>query len=537
MVMPAMSLLASISPEVFDLILSTLSNRDIKNLRLTSTGLAAAAHLRFSRVFLSPHPRDIAVLEAIAKHPVYREHVVELVYDDARFSASLESDEDRWLAIHDHPAPPGVPVWFEREYDRLLSPYQTYRDTFVLRPHHIGILRQLESRLSVKQSYRHYQKVVREQKGAMAAAADVKALEFGLARFTNLRRITVTPTAHGKLFQPRYHTPMIRSLPYGLVYPPPRGWPVTGEEEEARRTPKSMPWINEDEKNKWRGVCLLLRTLANRPHRITEFNVDVHQILTGLSCRIFDKPNQEYDNLVSLLRSPNFSHLHLALFLGDEESNGWQSLHSGLLRDALAEAKNLQHVSLGTGLANDLLTHYENFGAGPSEHSIPLRSIFPQTKHLQHFGLSRFIVMQNDVIEFLASLPTSLRSIDLSFLCFLRPDGGNYRDLIYDIRDKLMWHKRPASHRPRITVCLEMLEGQIPGWSIDISHEVESFVYKGAENPFQGECGMRIYREQRLGMLRYALEPLDDRPWTTNEDLVDLGIYKRDDRIIPGFTS
>lgn len=41
---------------------------------------------------------------------------------------------------------------------------------------------------------------------------NVDALVYGLKRFPALRRMTITPAAHGWIFAPLYETPMIRAL-------------------------------------------------------------------------------------------------------------------------------------------------------------------------------------------------------------------------------------------------------------------------------------------------------------------------------------
>jgi hypothetical protein len=159
--------------------------------------------------------------------------------------------------------------------------------------------------------------------------------------------------------------------------------------------------------NKWRGVCLILQVLVNHAHRITEFIFDINQLLTGLSCRVFDPRNPDCENLVLLLSTPNFSRLDLDLYFGDEHHNGWGSLNSGLLRNALAKVKSLEHFSFATSFRNDLYADQTHFGASTAEHSISLGSILlqDQWKEVRHFGLSRFIVTQKDVVNFLSRLP------------------------------------------------------------------------------------------------------------------------------------
>ncbi|KXJ87987.1 hypothetical protein Micbo1qcDRAFT_207740 [Microdochium bolleyi] len=70
--------------ELLHTVLADLSQPDLKALRLSCTGLAGAVELRIPRVFLSASSRNVQVCLAIARHPVYRERVREIVWDAAR---------------------------------------------------------------------------------------------------------------------------------------------------------------------------------------------------------------------------------------------------------------------------------------------------------------------------------------------------------------------------------------------------------------------------------------------------------------------
>lgn len=83
------SRLLQLPPEVSTTIPPYLTNRDIKSLRLTCEALCAISPLRLDRVFLSANPRNIEVLRAVADHQVFRERVVEIIWDDARLKEGL----------------------------------------------------------------------------------------------------------------------------------------------------------------------------------------------------------------------------------------------------------------------------------------------------------------------------------------------------------------------------------------------------------------------------------------------------------------
>lgn len=527
--------------ELLDLVLSLLPNRDIKNIRQTCKYLCDAAPLRLARVFLSPNPRNIEVFNAIAEHDVYRLNIVEIIYDDARLSRSLETAEDIEFANLESPPPEGVPYWFFRIYSQKLEKAkEDGTGLMVERPDHIEVRMQAEAAVPPLEAYRHYQKLLKQQEGVIHAGHDIVALELGLERFPNLRRITLTPAAHGKTLRPLYETPMIRSLPRGLICPTPRGWPKA---KFTSSIPVADPWDNEAEKDQWRGFRLILRTLAQHPHSITEFVVDINKLLAGVNCRIFDEPNEEYDNLSALLQRPNFSRIDLALFTGGQEQENWWSFRSNLLHDALANAKDLQHVSLSCGLTriDPSVKKRRQSDSDGMEHFTPLRTIFPtnQWTQLRHFGLSRFIVRQDDLVSVLSELSPTLRSVDLSLLTFMW-SGGNYRGLVRDMRDVLKWHEKQASERPRITIHVDLLSNKHPGHFLDVSRDAEHFVYRDGANPFGdgGKSGRQRadvpYKGSGFGTYRFTFVPENDRPYLHDMELMDLGIFKKSDMYLRG---
>ena len=200
--------------------------------------------------------------------------------------------------------------------------------------------------------------------------------------------------------------------------------------------------------------------------------------------------SSEKTDLVTILSQPGFTRLDLSLYCGNQHEYNWCSFGSGRLRNLLAKATDIQHISLFTNMA--MRTEDE-----VDETFFPLRSIFPISDwhRLQHFGLSRFYVQKDDVIELLRLLPQTLKSVELSFLLFF-PDQGNYQTLLEDMRDKLGWGERRLVDQPKIVVRIDPWFEAVHGAILqDLSREVDSFVYHDGENPFE------------------ALEELD---WLTN---------------------
>ncbi|KAI2469995.1 hypothetical protein F4781DRAFT_201683 [Annulohypoxylon bovei var. microspora] len=524
--------LISLPVELLTSILSYLPNRDVKNVRQTCTLLLGVARLRLSRVFLSANPRNISVFRAIADHETFRKEVSEIVWDDARlvkypvnhrnFYVEYNQSPELWDCKPAHNT--GVPVWFMPICKNNMEELRRRRGRDVDTPAHITRFRQLGAQLSYPESWSYYQTLLKQQEEILDTGADIEAFKYGLQRFPALRRIVITPAAHGWLYTPLYETPMIRGFPYGFNYPLPRGWPCT---DEGDPTPRVYAWDDEEEKNKWRGFRLVTRELARQKHQISELLVDSHYLNTGLSCRIFDEPCDEYNDFVALLRTPGFRRLDLDLLVGGQEHRGWASFRNGHLRHALGEA-DLEHISLRTGVVPNPDANALVRGSGGSmEHHIPLRSIFPTEKwpRLRHFGLSGFLVQQADVLSLLATLPATLRSVELSFFYFL-DHGGNYMSLLEDMRDTLGWRERPAHARPRVAVGVHLHQPRA-GRAIWIGGEVDAFLYGGGRNPFGRDGWAKNQVSVGRGAVRDAFDPAHERPYVDFSSYMRLGYYSK----------
>ncbi|RFU34024.1 hypothetical protein B7463_g2262, partial [Scytalidium lignicola] len=368
----------------------------------------------------------------------------------------------------------GCPSWFERACKKNIRGRN---------------ITQGDTMLSLAESWNYYQQLLLQQKDILASKADADALRYALDRFPLLRKVTITPAAHGFLNAPLYETPMIRSFPRGFNYPIPRGWPL----QEPGGPPYELhPWNEEVEKSRWRGFCIIMHELAKKKdHHISELIIDANQLWTGLSCRVFDQPCEEYNNLVDLLRRPGFNHIDLTLLADGQYYPGedWSSFRSGYLKHTLSEARELLHMSLRTQMDfNQFYRHGYSAITKFTEHFIPLNTIFPVDKwqKIQHFGLSNFLVKREDLLSLLAAFPATLRSVELSFLKFLS-DRGNYRELLLDMRDTLDWRDRPANERIKVIIHIEMQVWPIRYLCVD--DQVNEYIYGNAANPFGNDTG------------------------------------------------
>ncbi|KAF6827720.1 hypothetical protein CPLU01_08925 [Colletotrichum plurivorum] len=538
--------------EIAASILSQLDNRDLKSLRLTNKRLAGviAPHLRFERVFISANTLDVAVFRAIAGHETFRHRVLEIVWDDARYEKPPPPDPrigDEWDFYYEDyveeedeekdeserpkwPPAPGVPFWFFKQCEDNIE-YLEYRrqDDVETLPQHLDATKQLEAQLPLDVAYAHYVELLTQQDEVLSTSADLAAFDWALEnnRFPNLRRVNLTPAAHGLLFKPLYPTPTIRALPYGFIYPLPRGWPAA---KDDNRGPDAN-WDLEGWKERWRGLLHVLSSLARQDDtKIQELIVGGTEVWSGLTCGLFcaSEPCVEYDNLVSVIKKSGFTTLRLSIMATAQDNRNYLGFRTGRLRKAL-EA-DLRHFSFETDEeGSHEHTSYPSHWV--LDHFIPLRSIFPVEawKNLAHFGLSRFLVKQQDLLDFLAALPQTLRSVELSFIWFMK-GNGNYRKLLFGIRDELGWQKRAA--RPYLLI-RDAPGTDMKGRAIWLENEVDQFLYQGGENPYKVS---RSWSPQEfpdgaiirsgMGTVKDAFEPQFERPNVSAVELMGLGIHK-----------
>ncbi|KAH7203302.1 hypothetical protein BKA60DRAFT_656597 [Fusarium oxysporum] len=464
---PAPPILLQLPQELQNDIYSLLEADDIKKLRVTCSAFHKALPLHFDHVFISANSLNIDVFNAIASHETFRHQVSEIIWDDARLRMGPELEQERQEYEEDGNDPEDAaaenvyPFWFKKgRYDYGDSSPYVYPDVY----------------LGIEESWAYYKGLLDDQRQVLSSNADIEAFKYGLKRFTSLKRVTVTPATHGKLWQPLYRTPMVRAFPpdgndpYQEIY----GAECTAEAYRA----------------KWRGFRLVTRALVECEDRtITELVIGGNGIQSGLNCRIFDQRSTEYDDFVALLKRPGFRYLGLHLFTGLLEDNDWVSYKTGLLHDALAQATDLEHFSLRTsmevshGAPQQLVPDVEG-------HVFPMRTIFPidHWPHLRYFRISHMLVDLDDFIDLLATLPPSLRSIELIHVALGSPEQG-YDDLLRAMRDILDWSSRPAQERPKVHMMVSALHDHVQGEGkfVEVDDVVHSYLYENGDNPFEDD--------------------------------------------------
>lgn len=485
-------------------VMEQLANEDIKRIRLSCKLLDSVSTLRITRVFLSANPLNVKVFRAIADHEVYRHRVTEIIYDDAKLAGCFDEWDafqkpNMWLR-HDCKSPRTA---VDREYNDAWFEEKRQGNVWEIRAHQANTKDGWDCAdrmgmscyaMELKPSYAYYMELYRQQEEVIASGADKEALQYGLRRFPSLRKVTVTPAAHGMLFCPLYRTPMIRAFPEGFNYPLPRGWP---NRKEAGRSVIAAPWVSQGGfeldidtswdrrtndvwaqrvRDQWRGCVMVVQALAQEPeHHVSELLIDSNQLATGLSCRLFEQRCEAYTDLVSVFGRPGFRRLHLSLHVGGQQSEDWRGLRSGLLRTALAGAVDMQHFTIETDADLEDVS-------GDDQAPPPLWTYIPvqQWANLQHLRLWNLWTTGPELITFLGRLPPSLRTLELGRLMFA--DGAEYHSLLPRIRSDAGLQARAI--RPDVKIAITMRPYYREGRSVWLDTEINEFLYRGGNNPF-----------------------------------------------------
>lgn len=469
---------------------SYLDNGSVKNLRLTCR-LFGALKLRIDRVFITPNTKDIQTLYAIAESDVYRPKVVEVIYDDAWVENPLQ----------DYSSMESLPFPQTRNFHMSHRLYKT--DTGSRFKRRRG---QCPEDRSSSSTSKCRMMLMTEQEDNIARGVDAEALRYALGHFPALQRITVTPATSGLHCAPLYETPANRAA--SLVTNGPK--PVDRASRTRGHGAYARPW-GEDRK-RWRGYNMVTKLLAEeKHHRVSEFVIDTHFSYKGLNCRLFEQPCDEYHDFKAILQQqPGLKKLQLSLHISGQERQDldWSAFNNHLLRDALAEASQLEHFSMETDWQTSVM---ERSVCPPT-----LQTFLPIERWagLQHFRLHSFPLRSANLISALSQL-TSLQSLELAFL-YLCEREDNHHDLLNGMRGTLRLHERPVRPKVRLGVPLHQAQVSAPGFHPDSSdlspsklavwldREVEAFFYSGGENPFAAGKNALV---RAMGVVKDAFDP------------------------------
>ncbi|SPJ71649.1 uncharacterized protein FTOL_01377 [Fusarium torulosum] len=330
--------LSALPVEVLEMITSNLENGDIKNLRLTST-LGFAIRLHIKRVYLSANPLNIKVLKIIADSDSYRNGVRELIWDDSYLCNTndlVSANPKKRQSKHDggFDSIRRCPKWYVRESHRHLES-SNYRGGNLFLPD------LMQQDMSWEESYAYYYDLAQQQRTVISSNADVKAFSYALDHFPFLSKITISSRAHGRLFVPHYHSPMIRAFPTGFLYP----GPVQVHQDQKAQ----FLWQGDKDgpKKKYtiqrRGLCAALRRLSKHgDHKVSEFIIEDYEKYDRDWMPLDLKtPGHTRDDLATLTKRPDFHTLTLKV---DMQSDKWNGL---VASEGLVEMRKLFSPILG----------------------------------------------------------------------------------------------------------------------------------------------------------------------------------------------
>ncbi|KAI5302858.1 hypothetical protein KEM56_000274, partial [Ascosphaera pollenicola] len=447
---------------------------------------------------------------AIAGHDYYRTKVKEIIYDDA----PLESYRFGGL----NPFRNVVSREFQLERDENLRHLynRVARNGLCENEYTIFQLLSARTQMDCMDTWKYYHTLIADQELCRNSDQDYDALVYGFQQFVNLKRITLTPAAHGFIFRPLYRTPMIRAFPFGFNYPIPVGWVCSEGFHGAQGL--AWPWNHDIQtyrlnRQQYRGFCVTLaalRTYLESPHRKNhpiEFCANASLLDSGLNPRMFDAPCIESTNLTVLLSQPGFRRLELTFTANLISLDDYKCYRSGVFRQALSLCRHLEYFSFTN-------TNFENPPAPLTlEDAVPLVDMFPVSSwpQLKHFGIAGWRVFGPHLIEFLRMLPESLESVELSRLTFVEL-SGDHASLLEAMRDQLDWKHRPPDRRPHA----RMIARKEPGVGIIVDKEVDRFLYENGPNPLgekctEGQCQDTV--KKGFGIIKDFLDPLYERPY------------------------
>ncbi|KAI5283286.1 hypothetical protein KEM55_001651, partial [Ascosphaera atra] len=243
-------------------------------------------------------------------------------------------------------------------------------------------------------------------------------------------------------------------------------------------------------------------------NRLVELSMDAKLVKTGMTPLIFERDNVEYQRFVNVLQQPGFRRLDLTFTTArGRERHDYRYYRNGLMRDALSLVPGMEHF---TFTASNPLSYEERLDYG-MEDWVPLSLMFPigRWPRLKHFGLVGWRVYGPDLMDLLARLPRTVKTIELGALDYIDNSGSN-AVLLEAIRDRLDWRRRPSHEQPRLSMVQWVRDDSrdaMEGIGVWLDEEVNRFIYNNGPNPFQ--MNLRL---SNCGEVRNLFDPGYVRP-------------------------
>ena len=357
-----MKTILDLPAEMIAIVCQSLSNRDIKQLRLANAELAERAELRIDRVYIAPNRADLDCLNHILDHPIYRLRVREIVWDVGQLIEFPQFDHfhealwrARWCAKMALSTYAHVSLWSSKWKD--LDPLRFVGDdgrltgyakevlgatddpTYqaILARDHAEMMNNAAT-MSEEESYVLYQKLCQDEREIIRRGWDVNGLQRALTELPNLQRITLANgTRRSWNVFPTYETPFSRALP--AILRSIKSWAWSDATFDVTEVAGHLP-------STYRGYSILVSSLAaNPPPNLQEFVMDPeHDWMAGLPSSFLQATNIDYANTLRMLSGSQIKELRLSIRGSNILPHDDESV---LLQNIISAAPCLESLDLG----------------------------------------------------------------------------------------------------------------------------------------------------------------------------------------------
>lgn len=368
-------------PEIVTNILRRLPNEDNKNVRLVSKGLSGVATcFLFETVYISTKLRDREVFTAVSEHPVFSQHVKEVVYESTNIV----------LAEDDKAFKPN-----RSSYTRFLNYHLNSR-------HLSGIRRKRYSKASIQRGFKDFKKAFDDQTelalynycdmtrhgddflrpaNFSTLLMDPKSLQdvlrflpddlvrlvHGLPRMPRVKRFKITDFRYSKnkiylkdnhvggyMTHSRLSVSVKNEGVRGIdrVILNPRSWPSRNE------TADYFSWGQS-----WYRAFHILTQAASmtKMEMLESFHVDTEHGMSGLSHVVFAMFNFDRKHYHAMNAFSNLTIIQLKIQTAQSGGTHWQdTMARGGLARILGTAKHLKVLDLEMDVINRQPGHFEN---------------------------------------------------------------------------------------------------------------------------------------------------------------------------------
>lgn len=468
----------SLPIDIISLIFHYITQKDIKNVRLTNRALHSLVRLSIPRVFLSPNKTNIDVFHSIIASENFRPLVREIVWDDARLEFYERGDLPKDIAAQ-------LKLYFDNNFEDYSKTFHHFASEIRDRKAQGLYIEPAPAQkygsnnidvheVSLEESFDLYNKLYDEQQAIIQSGQDVRALISGLRSFPNLERVTISSVTWSiEPFFPRSTTPFSRSLPPGFKMPLPLPWFNRDSNCSSKDVYEKLtvPW--DEAQEEWRGYQIVVAALLSThpDHNVTELMIDTHGELSGLSHQLFTaggEQNLGYDMTVQLFSTVPLTRLELCLNTRyAAETNYFECLYNDRLRSALSNLTCLKHLALAASIDTaSESTPNDGYAYMHVDRMLPVEELGPRLESLE----LRHLLLAGESLFDAFQVLTSLSTIRLD--CVALFGDPTWQELWTQVRDELVGTWKP--NQPAI-----VFRRKLPDiiYRLDSSEELAAFLF------------------------------------------------------------